>query len=376
MLIKGKKFNIPNHKPHVLLAPLDWGLGHTTRCIPIISTLIQQNCVVFVAAERQQKIVLQKEFTDLRYIDLKGYRVKYSRYKYWMPVILLLQLPKIMYRIYAENRWLKKAIEANQIDAVIADNRLGLFNRTIPCIYITHQLTIKTGSRFTEMLAQKIHYHFINKFSACWVPDTKGALNLAGVLSHPENMPQVPVSYLGALSRFEKKEAESKYGVCIILSGPEPQRTIFEKIIFQGLNKIEGTIIIVRGLPGETNLPEINNPSIEIKNHLPAGELSRVIQQSNIVISRCGYSTVMDLVKLQKKAILIPTPGQTEQEYLGHYLQQQKLFYCIDQHLFSLPEALRKAAAFEFTSRPESGDNHKKVVEDFIAIVRTDSAGT
>jgi uncharacterized protein (TIGR00661 family) len=368
--MKVENFNIPGPKPRILIAPLDWGLGHATRCIPIISALKQKNCRVIIAAESQVKFLLQKEFPDLQFIELRGYRIKYSRHKLWMPLKLLLQLPKIMYRIYAENRWLKKVVKENNIDAVIADNRMGLYHKIIPCIYITHQLTIKTGNRFTEGIAQKTHYHFINKFSACWVPDAEEVLNLAGELSHPAIMPKVTVTYLGPLSRFEKKETENKYDLCIILSGPEPQRTIFEKIILADIEQMQESICLVRGLPQETEIPVLNNTSIQIKNHLPADELSKIIQQSKIIISRCGYSTVLDLIKLQKNAILVPTPGQTEQEYLGKYLLAQKIFYCVDQKKFSLQEALKNAAAFEFNILPVSTDDYKAVVENFVTTLK------
>ncbi len=374
-MIKAQNFNIPDHKPRILVAPLDWGLGHATRCIPIISNLIQQNCTVIVGAEGPVKTLLQKEFPGVLFIELKGYRVKYSRNKYRMPLKLLVQLPKICYRIYAENRWLKKAVKENSIHAIISDNRMGLFHKTIPCIYITHQLTIKTGNRFTESIAQKIHYHYINKFSTCWVPDAGGALNLAGALSHPAILPRVPVTYLGPLSRFEKTDVESKYDLCIILSGPEPQRTVFEKIILEQLHEVKGNVILVRGLPGETAFPGFNNSSIEIRNHLSADDLNRVILQSKMMLSRCGYSTVMDLVALQKKAILVPTPGQTEQEFLGSYLQAQKLFYTVDQINFSLPEALKNASAFVFNTSSISVQDYKNVVENFVATLTVSNAG-
>lgn len=365
--MKGEKFNIQTHKPRILVAPLDWGLGHATRCIPIISTLIKQHCTVFVAAETQIKNLLAKEFPTLQFIELRGYRVQYSRKKFWLPVKLLLQLPKIMYRIYAENRWLKKVITEHRIDGVIADNRMGLHHKQIPCVYITHQLTIKTGHGFTESIAQKIHYHYINKFRACWVPDTEGVFNLAGELSHPTILPKVPVSYLGSLSRFEKRETDIKYDLCVILSGPEPQRTVFENILLKDIDKMKQKICLVRGLPQQTEIPEVNNPSIEIKNHLPADELSTIIQQSKIIISRCGYSTVMDLVKLQKNAILVPTPGQTEQMYLAKYLEEQKLFYSVDQESFSLPEAIKMATDFESGVWPINNNDYKVVVENFVA---------
>lgn len=374
-MIKGKNFNIPGNRPRILVAPLDWGLGHATRCIPVISALLQQNCTVIVAAEGQQKALLQNEFPDLNFLDSKGYRVRYSVYKFWMPVRLALQLPKIIFRIYAENRWLKKTVKTNKVDAVISDNRMGLSHKTITCVYITHQLTIKTGNRFTDIIAQKIHYHYINKFNACWVPDAEGSSNLADALSHPAILPITPVKYLGPLSRFEKVDVETKFDLCIILSGPEPQRTVFEKTILQDIKQIEGKVFMVRGLPGEAKIPELNNTAIEIRNHLPANELSNIIQQSKIIVSRCGYSTVMDLVKLNKKAILVPTPGQTEQEYLAKYLQKQNLFYCISQNQFFLPGAMKSVADFEFAKWPALNDDCKNVVKDFIATLKVNNAG-
>lgn len=370
-----EKFNIPGRRLRVLIAPLDWGLGHATRCIPVISTLIKQDCTVIVAAEGQIITLLQKEFPGLQFVELKGYRVHYSRNKFWMPATLLLQFPKILYRIYAENRWLKKIVKEHKIDAAISDNRMGLHHKKVPCVYITHQLTIKTGAGFTERIAQKIHYHYINKFSACWVPDNDGGVNLAGALSHPATLPKVPVTYLGPLSRFEKTATVTKYYLCIILSGPEPQRTVFERTILAGIEKMPEKICLLRGLPQETEIPLLTSPSVEIKNHLPAEEMCNIIQQSEIVISRCGYSTVMDLVKLQKKAVLIPTPGQTEQEYLAVYLREQKLFYSVDQENFSLQDALKNAAAFKYGDWPTNNDDYKMVIENFVATLQTNNAG-
>lgn len=364
--MKDELFNITAHKTRVLIAPLDWGLGHATRCIPIISKLIQQNCEVFVAAGGSGKILLQKEFPRLNFIELQGYRVKYSRSKIWLPVKLLLQIPKLLYRVYAENRWLKNTVNALQIEAVISDNRLGLSHKKIPCVYITHQLQIKTGSRLTESIVQKIHYHFINKYTTCWVPDAAGTNNLAGILSHPAFLPKTPVIYIGPLSRFEKKEMAFTYELCIILSGPEPQRTLFEKLILKDLHKVPGKKILVRGLPYNKAGNVLNNESIEIRDHLPAAELNTVIQQSKLIISRSGYTTVMDLVKLQKKAVFVPTPGQTEQEYLAGYLQQKQVFLSLPQQHFSIEAAIQKVAASTCNNMDISQTDYEKPIELFI----------
>ena len=366
--MKGKNFNMPGNKLRVLIAPLDWGLGHATRCIPIIFKLLQQNCEVLIAAEGSGKILLQKEFPGLIFIELKGYRMHYSRTKFWMPVKLIVQLPKLIYSIYAEKRWLKKAVCEYKIDAVIADNRLGLSHTKIPCVYITHQLHIKTGGRFTESISKKIHYHFINKYTVCWVPDAAGEINLAGQLSHPLVLPNVPVVYIGPLSRFEKIDTAIKYDLCVILSGPEPQRSIFEKIILTGLKKFKGSVFMLRGLPGNSPTIKSNSNTLQIQNHLSAPELNLVLQQSKIIICRSGYTTIMDLVKLQKKAILVPTPGQTEQEYLANYLQEQNLFYRVQQKYFSVSDALKKAAGFSFKEAVVQQNNYEKAIEDFVSL--------
>ena len=364
--MKGENFNIPGNKLRVLVAPLDWGLGHATRCIPIIFHLLQQNCEVILAAEGAGRTLLQKEFPNLIFVDLKGYRIKYSRTKFWLPLKLMMQFPKLIYSIYAENRWLKKTIFDFNIDAVISDNRLGLSHTKIPCVYITHQLQIKTGSRLTESIANTIHYYFINKFTSCWVPDAEGEINLAGELSHPAILPKVPVKYLGLLSRFEKINTAIKYDLCFLLSGPEPQRSIFEKNILADLKHFKGTVILLRGLPGNLPAPVSNSTTLQIHNHLTGAELNLVLQQSKIIICRSGYTTVMDVIKLQKKAILVPTPGQTEQEYLCGYLQQQQLFLGIQQKGFSIAEALKKEAAFAFKKMEVQQYKYEAVIDNFV----------
>ena len=367
--MKLENINTGNSNVRVLVAPLDWGLGHATRCIPIIYELLGLHFDVLIAAEGKTKKILQNEFPSLIFLPLTGYEVRYSKNKWLLFFSLLTQLPKLFRRIYYEHKWLKKIIKENNIGMVISDNRLGMYNSTITCIYITHQLKIKTGNRFTEQLAQKIHYFFINKYSACWVPDNKAANNLAGDLSHPEFLPKTPVKYLGPLSRFEKTTVNKKYDYLVLISGPEPQRTIFEELMLEELKKVSGKIMLVRGLP-EDDKPLIqNNDKIEIHNHLAAAALNRAILQSGIVICRSGYTSIMDLIKLDQKAILIPTPGQTEQEYLAAYLMQQKIFFSAPQNNFSLPAALNAITDFPFTTIDAKYNDYKEVLKELAQLV-------
>jgi UDP-N-acetylglucosamine transferase subunit ALG13 len=341
-----EKINKTHPAVRILVVPLDWGLGHATRCIPIINYLQSQGVEVILAGECETVKIFGNTQPKPVILPLKGYRVRYSRNKGLFFLKMLIQFPKIIAAIFHEKNWLKKTVVTHQINAVISDNRFGLSHPGIPSVFISHQLAIKTGNSLLDAIAQKINYHFISKFNECWVPDLETGNNLAGNLSHPKNLPNIPVSYLGILSRFKKYPAEKKYDLLIILSGPEPQRSIFENLLIEQLRNIKGRIALVRGLPVNDIPLSPGFEHAEIYNHLPAENLNEIILQSENIIARCGYSTVMDLVTLQQKAILVPTPGQTEQEYLATYLMEKKIFYTCQQENFSIVKAIESSSHF------------------------------
>jgi uncharacterized protein (TIGR00661 family) len=345
-------------KLRILVAPLDWGLGHATRCIPLIREMVAQGYEVIIAAEGPQEVLLRQEFPGLLLLPLDGYRVKYTKTGKGLPLKMLLQWPRLKRVINQENEWLKKIAAEQQLDAIISDNRYGLYHKTVPSVFITHQLLIKSPlGKWTEKILQRINYTYINRFSHCWVPDEAGIRNLSGELGHPQKMPAAPVEYIGNLSRFVKKDVEEKKNhLLIILSGPEPQRTLLEEKIIASITHYNGTADIIRGLPGHVNqIPSTG--MIQFYNHLPAEELNTKIQQAEYIISRSGYSTIMDIAALQKKSILIPTPGQTEQEYLAAYLEEKNLAVTVKQYGFELEAALLKAAGFAYQNFPEESSN-------------------
>ncbi|MEO5891711.1 MAG: glycosyltransferase [Ferruginibacter sp.] len=366
-----KKINKIAQKNNVLVVPLDWGLGHATRCIPLIRQFIANGCNVIIAAENATKSLLQHEFQQLTFIPFRGYRIGYSRNSNRLPFKILSQLPGLLLNVYREHKWLKKVVKNYSINAVIADNRFGLYYSGVPTVYITHQLLIKTGRNFTEKIAQRIHYWFIKKYTFCWVPDFEGVKNIAGDLSHPPNKPS-NITYIGCLSRFEKTApAGKKYDALILISGPEPQRSIFENLLLQQLPHYDGNILLVRGLPGTNESPEkviglSSRDRLTIKNHLSAEELNKALEQAELVISRSGFTSIMDFVKLQQKAILVPTPGQTEQEYLALHLMKQDIFFATSQDGFILTDALKQAADFPFTIPSFNMEQYKKVVDEFV----------
>lgn len=336
-------------KFRVLVAPLDWGLGHATRCIPLIRHLKQAGAEVWLAGSGAQEALLRTEFPDLPFLPLKGYGIRYARKSRGMNWKILFQLPRISQAIRSENNWLRKMMAEFSFDAVISDNRYGLHHPDSQSIFIIHQLRIKTNlGKWAEEILQKWNYKKLKHFDQCWVPDQEKNRGLGGELSHPEKLPPIPVKYTGILSRFEKRELpEKKNKLLIVLSGPEPQRSILEEKIFRDIAHYNGEATIVRGLPASrTHVP--STAMISIYNHLEAEILNKEMSEAEFVISRSGYSTIMDAFRLGKKCIFIPTPGQTEQEYLARYLQGKQWAFSVSQDSFDLNEAISKARAFTY----------------------------
>jgi len=373
--IQGKPHQ-PGRKARILVAPLDWGLGHATRCIPIIRALLAKGCDVWLAGEGAQEQLLRNEFPELPFLPLPGYRIRYAKTARGLIWKLIRQGPKMQRAIQYEKQWLKKIVKEQAIDAVISDNRFGLYHPGIPCIFMTHQLLIKSAAgKWTEKIIQKINYRYINRFTACWVPDRESANTIAGELSHPPNKPKIPVHYIGLLSRFrqnqppEKARSEKKGHLLIILSGPEPQRTMLEEKIISEISHYNGTATIVRGLPGQPGIIPSTN-MLQFYNHLSAEALNEAMQEADYVISRSGYSTVMDILALGKKSILVPTPGQTEQEYLGKFLLEKRTALCMSQENFVLNNALAAAAIFQYDIPPiQPNEQLEKAMEELLLLV-------
>lgn len=363
-----------NSKKHkkpltILIAPLDWGLGHATRCVPIIHELLKLGVTVIIAADGAVKVLLKNEFPKVKIIPLKGYNINYSKTKAGFFSKLIMQSPKILSAINYEHYWLVRFIKNNNIDAVISDNRFGLWTKSVPCVYITHQLNLHNPNYALTVLGQKVHYNFINRFTECWVPDFEEN-GLAGKLSHPLHPPKIPLKYLGPLSRLKKTEANKTLDIFVALSGPEPQRTIFEKILAPQIKKSGLRCVFVRGLPGETKTSYTDNENFKMLNHLPSVKFGEMMQKAEWMICRSGYSSVMDLSVIGQKAILVPTPGQTEQEYLADVLQEQKYFMAANQQDFSLNDELQKANKFKFKTVKSRPTGLQDVVKNFVEMLR------
>lgn len=326
-------------KKRILVAPLDWGIGHATRCIPIINSLLEHNFEVVIAADKRPLHLLCGEFPKLEIIRLEGYDITYPTILP-MSISMMLQIPKILMNIKKENYSLKKIIKDYRIDGVISDNRFGLYSNRIPCVFMTHQLNIQ--SPFLNTYIQKTNYRFISKYNECWILDDQ-EINLAGSLSSPTLLAKKS-KYIGVQSRFKKKSRDVKYQFLAIVSGPESQRKILENGLIKVLKKRNEKSLIVLGKPEVNEERKIGN--LTVKSHLNAEDLNNAIIESELIICRPGYSTIMDLVKLEKNAFFIPTPGQTEQEYLANYFFKKDVIYMQKQNEFNFELGIKKCKEF------------------------------
>lgn len=354
---------LDSYKKRILIAPLDWGLGHATRCIPIIRYLLQKSCEVIIGADGRPLQLLKKEFPSLDFIVIPGYNITYPKTG-TMTLKIMSQIPKFVSGIKSEHELLKKIIIEKQLDAVISDNRFGLWSKTIPCVFITHQLMVKAP--FGEKLIHQLNKNYISKYSECWVPDMKNGLS--GDLGNKFELSK-NTKHIGLLSRFDTPPNQLSRGgmreLLVILSGPEPQRTIFENKIIEQISTLQKKSLIVQGITEKNERRKISEHT-EIVSYLTSDELQKKIISSKIILSRPGYSTVMDLAVLEKKAIFVPTPGQTEQEYLAQYFSKKKIAYSVSQKKFDLSIALKYSESYSGFTEKYSSEEFKKAIDGFI----------
>ena len=330
----------------ILITPLNWGLGHATRCIPIIKALQDNNYIPIIASDGIALDLLRKEFPYIQTLELPSYHIEYAKNAKNFKWKLIKNLPKMIVAILDEKKIVNSWIRKHDIDGIISDNRLGVFSKKVPSVFITHQLNVMTGN--TTRFTSKCHQYFIKKYNECWVPDTNETINLTGELGHLNNH-KLNLKYIGPLSRMRQKDTAKVYDLMIILSGPEPQRTFLEEKLKQEIVRYKGNVVFIRGVvEKEQSKQQVKN--VTYYNFMNTKQLEQTFNESDLVLCRSGYTTVMDLAKLGKKAFFIPTPGQYEQEYLAIKLQDENLVPYATQNDFTI-EDLSKVKSFKGLSQ-------------------------
>ncbi len=330
------------NRKRILVAPLNWGLGHATRCIPIIEALENHGFEPVIASDGIALALLKKEFPALTAIELPPYQIEYAKNGAFFKLKLITQIPNMIKAVRRENKMVQELIEKHNISGIISDNRLGVYSKKIPCVFVTHQLNVLTGN--TTWFTSKIHQMFIKKYNECWVPDVQTTPNLSGKLGHIEGS-GLKVKYIGPLSRLHRKPMQKKYDLMAILSGPEPQRTMLEEKLSDELKRYKGKVIFVKGVVEPEEKVTVKD-NITYYNFMNTAALEQAFNESDQVLCRSGYTTIMDLAQLGKKAFFIPTPGQYEQEYLAHKLKKTGLVPYARQHSFKV-EDLEKISLYK-----------------------------
>ncbi|MBK9727267.1 MAG: glycosyltransferase [Saprospiraceae bacterium] len=335
------------HFNTVLICPQHWGLGHVTRTIPIIRYFISKNCKIILASSGAGLELLKKEFPDLPLYEIPDYGINYPFKSMYLNIAY--QFFKMNYAMIQEHFVLKRLCKEHHVDLLVSDSRLGAAQRKIPSVIIAHHLHFRLMFKFVEWICDTWMKLFYIQFDQLWVPDVQGSQNLSGDLAHLYRSRKH--FFIGILSRFQKLNIPIKYDYCFMLSGPEPQRTYLEEIILKQVENLKPSkCILIRGTSKGINIDAyaLNYQSfLEIKNLVTGHELNAIMCASEFIICRSGYSTLLDLAIIQKPALLIPTPGQPEQEYLADQLMESGLFYTVNQDAFQLETDLHKAIQFK-----------------------------
>lgn len=356
----------PIQPKRILICPLDWGLGHATRCVPIILELTKRGCEVAVATSGEALILLKKEFPALEFHEIVSYRVQYSLRLPFM-INIFLQLPKFVKTIRQEHKEVNKIVKENKIDLLISDCRYGCLSDRVPSIFITHQVSLlmPTALKWIGPLINFFNRLQIRKFTRCWVPDFPEN-RITGKLSESKDL---TIDYIGMLSRFNPSiviDRPKKYEVLAVLSGPEPQRSKFEDILKNQLLLSGKPCLLVRGFPRGEAIREVY-AQLEIVNYLSSNELQEAIEDSGIIVSRSGYSSIMDFTRLGGHVIFVPTPGQTEQEYLAEQLKMKGTAFYLRQEEFDLDFAVTNSAHYTgFTNHDFSPALLNKAIDDLL----------
>jgi hypothetical protein len=336
----------------ILISPLNWGFGHAGRMIPLAAELKRRGHEVIFGVDKSLIPLVSNELPDITITEIRGVRISYSRH---LPqyLCIFLQLPRIIASSVREYYHLRRMASRLQPDLIISDSRFGFRHRKICSVYVTHQLRIAFPRwlRLMEPLGVRIHRMIISSFDLCVVPDYPGPVNLSGRLSHdlplPDNIcycgplsrfgtvmppagdlpPSVSAAASGAASESAGRKLPRRPFCCLILSGPEPQRSILLEKVTAAVTEMP--LAILSATPLQTELT--GNREITVVTNPDTATMKRYLVEAEVIIARAGYTTIMELVSLGRGAILIPTPGQTEQEYLGRYLNRRLEFVTVSQ---------------------------------------------
>ncbi len=334
----------------IFIAPLNWGLGHATRVLPLIRRFLQRGDQVFVAAHGRALQLLRDEVPECIFLDFPEYPIRYPRTRFFVTRFMLITFPRMLFAMWKEKRALTLLQEKYRFDYIISDNRFCLYQHGVKSYLISHQLRyiLPFPIGKLEWLPEWFNYSFFKKYDAILIPDEKGPERaLTGALSHDMRYLNADkLNYSGIFADMPDSEQTINVDIdyFIIVSGPEPQRSKLEKLIFEQAGRLPGKIVVALGKPERRY--KIRQGHVTFYSYMNRAQMQQFMKRARFIIGRPGYTSVMEMVALGKKGLFIPTPGQIEQEYLAGYYLKKGWCYCVRQHRLDLKNDVPKAEKF------------------------------
>jgi len=344
-----------------------WGLGHATRSLPVIRKLLEENNKVTIISSGRSLTLLQKEIgNDAEYIDIPDYPLLLSENARQFMAKSVVYWPVFIKRIGAGLQHLTKILRRKKYDLIISDARYDMYSKEIPSFFISHQMRIMNPLRIKmfESGSELFNLFFFNRFTGVIVPDYKEN-DLSGDLSHNlRRIEEDHLHYVGVLSDFTRKKTEKNIDYLISISGPEPQRSMLEEKLLSQVHQLDGTIAMTLGKTEKQ--AKMHKRNITMYSFLTREKREELLNRAKMVIARSGYSTIMDLAVVGTKALMTPTIGQIEQEYLADYHNKKGTFYSVSQNEIHLARDVERA---EQTTGITRSCNVSKTVENIMDVI-------
>lgn len=329
----------------ILYAVGSWGLGHATRSLPLITSLLDTNASLTIVSTGRALAVLRGELQDrCEFLDWPDVPHTVGRTAWGFYLKTAAAIPRYLAVVRREQQWTAQLLRARHFDRIVSDNRYGIQHPDVPSFHVVHGLRFIAPGRvhLIERRLETVNYRWLGHLRQVIVPDTQED-QLSGDLAHSlEVFPQRVITYAGILSRLRRRAVSEDLDLFVTLSGPEPQRSMLERLILQQLPSVRGRIVVTLGKPDAAAHTRVG--SADVYGYLDRSGQEEMMNRARLVLCRSGYSTIMDLAELQRRAVLIPTPGQTEQMYLARYHQARGTAFAVDQRRLDLRAALARGA--------------------------------
>lgn len=356
---------------HVLISPLNWGLGHASRDVPVIRELLRNHHEVTIAAGGNALQLLQREFPSCRCIDFPDYPLANNKGRFFFPRFTA-HVPALIKALSEERKNLSRILAENDYDLIISDSRPGVYSGCVPSVQISHQ--VHQSFPFIvwpiELIALYVNGRGFKKFNSVIIPDNPpGPNSLAGKLSRTTGTGTKKISYYsGILASIPKVSSQKKTDFLFLISGMEPQRTALEKILLPQVKDLPGKKVVLLGKPSDTRVTEADDDTM-VYSYVTYQEKAELMSGSKFIVCRSGYTTMMDLAEIGlKSGLFIPTPGQWEQEYLSSYYRRMGWFTSREQGGLHLVKEIEAAEGYSgFPEMPHTEENVRKLYNEHLA---------